>query len=326
MYKRKKTKFMKKIFVTVILFALLFCPKAKSVSLYGFQPASVDSLPIHQFANKPHQMKEVELATFLAKIDKNGKLKSLECKEEENSILLDYIEAYVHTLTFQPAKLKGKKKKSILPFQVLFAKRVYSPQFIFPLEKEILVQDNELFEYACILNELELPKIMSFPSYFADMNLMDSSNRYPFVIQKTNFEDGLVKSIENQMSSYDPFVEQIQSAILYAEIQQPKVMKKLIEDDLYLMVSFFPQLSYPVAPFNGNQYDSTNLFHNHRVRLINRFSSFLSEPIPKSSRSNRFPRKFIASTFRAPIDFLVKIDTLGRAVVVIPGTKNMIIA
>ncbi len=323
MNKRKKTKFMKKNILLIVVFCcLITIGHAESVSLYGFTPASVDSLPGFQPKNKPRQLNEIEFITFVAKIDKKGKLKSIKCVDEKDSLFLKYIDSYMHGLTFQPATVKNKKKKSVLPFQVLFANRVNSPQFFFPLEQDTLVQDYELFENACSLNEIQLPKVLMFPSYFANVNVMDSSNRYPFIIEKISLKENKVTAIENDMSTYDPFIQQIQSAILYAEFSQAKMKKKLQDNPMYLMVSFFPQLSYPVAPFNGNQYDSTQLLNNYRVRFISKFSTLLSEPLPKSSNASRYSRKLLGSMLMNPINTLVRIDTLGRAVALISGTKN----
>lgn len=320
---------MKKIYLIFTISLFLVIPnkvKSESVNLYGFKPVSVDSIPLFQPMTKPIQRKENVFVTLLAEMDKKGDIKSLRPKNKKDSLYFSYVESYIHKLSFKPAILNNKKIKSILPIDIIFSRMVNSPIFNFPLLHDTLIADEELFERTCELNNMQLPKVLLFPPYFSDANPLDSSNRYPYVIEKLTFEKGKIVDIANYLSTYDPFVQQIQSAILYADIQLPKIKGKDISDDLYLMVSFFPQLSYPVAPFDGNSADSSNLFHGHRIRIINTFSHLLSEPIPKRLPSDKFSRKIFGSSFVEPVYVYIKIDTLGKAILLRSGTSHKLIS
>lgn len=316
---------MKKIYLTILISLLLFHAKdvkSDDVNFYGFKPASVDSLLPFQPNNKPIQHKQAVFISFLAEIDKKGNLKKIKTINKKDSQYLSYVEPYLRQLSFSPAKLNNKQIKSILPIDIIFNKKINSPLFKFPLLQDKIIVDNELFERTCTINNLELPQVLSFPPYFSDFNSMDTSNRYPYVIEKIAYEKGEVVGVENYMSTHDPFVQQIQSAILYADIKLPKLKKKELSEDLYLMVSFFPQLSYPIARFDVNSVDSSNLLHHYRVRIINRFSQLLSEPIPKRVPSDRYSRKLFDSNINDSIDILIRIDTLGRAAMIAAGTQR----
>ncbi len=320
---------MKKIYLILgIFFLLLFVNKVRSepVNLYGFTPASVDSVPLFQPKHKPMQREENVFVTLRAEIDKKGKIKSLKPEDEKDSLYYFYVEPYMQKMTFKPAVLNNKKIKSVLPIEIVFSRKIYSPVFRFPLLQDTLIVDNELFERTCKLNNMVLPKVLSFPSYFSDANPSDSSNRYPYVVEKISCANGKIIGIESYMSTHDAFIQQIQSAILYADIQLPKINGEDISGELYLMVSFFPQLSYPVASFNGNSAYSSNLLHRYRIRIINKYSHLLSEPIPKRVPSDKYPRQLFGSSFNEPIKILIQIDTLGKANVRGTGTSHKLIS
>ncbi len=179
-----------------------------------------------------------------------------------------------------------------------------------------------MFEYACELNKVELPKVMTFPSYFSIVNQSDSTGRYPYIVEKLSMNEGKVTNIQNEFSSNDQFLTQIESAILYSDIKQPKIKGKEIAADIYLMVSFFPQLSYPVAPYDAGVNDSSNLMHKYRIKIINKKSKLLSEPIPKRVPSNRYGRQLFDSFFMEAINVYIHIDTSGHASVMRVGTSN----
>ncbi len=118
---------MKKIFITVILcFLFIFVGnvKSKNVSLYGFTPASVDSLPPFKVKKIIRHYNEVVFAGILANIDKKGKVKSLKAVNKKDSLIVPVVELYIKQLSFKPAILNNKKIKSILPIDVVIHKRV----------------------------------------------------------------------------------------------------------------------------------------------------------------------------------------------------------
>ena len=318
---------MNKICLASILCLLLFIPnflQAEQVSLYGFTPASVDSIALFPPGEKPRQEEESVVLRFIAKIDKNGKLKSIKSSNDQNDTYLKYISEYLKNLTYRPAIFDSKKKESLLPIDVVFSKKVNSPIFQFPLVSDTLIYDYELYKQTALLNKQELPQVISFPSYFSVMNVMDSASRYPFILEKVTFEDGKLSNIENVMSTHDAFVGQLESATRFAEFQLPKKKNKNFSGELYLMISFFPQLSYPVGVYKREaDYSSDQLFAKS-VRIVDRNSYFLSEPLPKRKPSDKLARTAIYNSFNQPIDLFIQIDTMGNAYLIREPTTNKV--
>ncbi len=312
-------------FILVAIFIILTAfgvSIAEPVSLHGFTPASIDSIPLFPPGRKPMQMSENVFVQVVVKIDKKGKVKSVKTENKENLKYLKYVESYIKGLKFRPAIRKGKNQNSYLPIDILFNKRIYSPVFSFPVIADTLVLHSVLFAETFSLNKIQLPKVLTFPSYFSDIDIMETSNRYPFVIEKLSYEKGQLSNIENYMSTCDAFKGQIESAILSADIVPPKYKKKEISGDLYLMVSFFSQLSYPTLVFDAQNFDSSNILSQKRVRIINLATKYLSEPLPKRAKSDAYPNGVMSRIRFDPLNVYVRIDTLGETTVFRVGSSN----
>ena len=319
---------MNKICIALTICLLLFLPKfgsASSVSLYGFTPASVDSLPSLMFGMKPIQKSESYLVRLIAEVDKKGKLKSIKAEEESDTRYLKFLEPYIQKLTFKPAIFDFKAKKSLLPIEVQISKVYTSPKFSFPLIADTLILDKELFERAVLLNKREFPEIISFPSYYADINSYDSTNRYPVVIEKITFKEGKLFEIQNEQSTYDAFRDQIESAILYANFKLPALKNNKFSGDIFLMISFFPQINYPTKPYSNLSDYNANLLESHSVRIIDKSYYYLSEPLPKRIPSDKLSRVSSQFVIYEPIEILVYIDTLGNANLVRPPSNSKVV-
>ena len=321
---------MNKILFKVTLCLLLFAQFvfAENDDLYRFKPAYPEELHDFQSDVRIPRIWGNKHVAILVNIDDKGKALKVVPKDISDSLFVRYVEAYVLSIPFIPAKLESKSVESLLPINIVFMRKIKTPDFTFPHYEKQLVDNSQLISDSYKLNGVNPPEIISFPSYFCDVKTTDSSVEYPYLISKVSLDkEGRPTAVSNIKSTIPTFSGQIESAILYGEYAPLTVNGKKHNSEILLMVSFFPLINYPTSDFITQGNDSLPKLEKYRVRIIPQLNSLLCEPLPKRIRDHLMTKNVLDYYLLEPIEAFIRIDTLGKVRIIrVESDKKQIIS
>jgi hypothetical protein len=245
------------------------------------------------------------------KIRKNGSVDKVINGQGADSLVVNYVRTYLSGLEFTPAEVNGKPEKSILPVRVRVQPGVTVPDFFFPVDTDLSVFDQSLFVDAIEAFDVVPPKILQFPSYSCTLQSTDSMRVYPYALLKISLDKaGELTHVSIDTTTYPVFAQQILSATRFAEFAPARVKNKEVSSDALLLVSFFPQVSYPNRGWTADTTWHPSLLEGLQVRLIPARYGILSPPLPRRVPAETYPRA-VAPALYGKISAGLLIDSTG---------------
>ncbi len=306
-----------KIVIALLALMLSTCVSAKSTarpSHFGLALTYPDDVP--QFfaeSNVPYYRLE-RLVTIILDIDENGNNTGVMSESSSDSAFVTYTQAWFETIKFEPAMFGGKKVSSRLPVILQFRPRVRFPDIFFPVDSTGAVIDADLYFKAFGLNDIRLPRIEEFPRYFCDLKWSDTSLIFKYALTKLALdESGRVTDIQEVSSTFPAFTSQIMSAILWADFSPAVVLGTPVPAECFVLISFFPQISYPAPVWRRSDIDSLPPLERFRVRLLPDTVGLLSKPLPSKVPGDEFALAGKHTALRDTVSAVVRIDTTGHA-------------
>ena len=280
--------------------------------LFGFSLPYPKSIPMFSTNQQSLYFNMEKQIPITLKIDKKGKVKKIIPEKKEDSLFVKYVFNYLNNIQFEPALNHNKQVSSKLPLIIQFQPRVYTPDFYFPVNDSLIINDRDLYIKAFRVNEIEAPALISFPSFFGDLKATDSFKIYPVILFKISLDkSGKVTNIENDLSTYPAFTEQLKSAILYAKFSSAKVKGKAVPSETYLLISFFPSNNYPTKEWSLATCQSMKLIECFQVRIFPAKVALLSKPIPKRVPATTYSSNLLPLYVGEEGSVFINIDTLG---------------
>jgi hypothetical protein len=254
-----------------------------------------------------------KLVPLLLEVDKQGRVKSVTPEDSSESAFAAYAEAWLKSIPFEPAIFEGKKTKSRLPILLQFRPRVRLPEIHFPLDSDRVISDADLYYKAYGLNDIRLPRLDEFPSYFCELKWPDSSVSYKYVLVKVELDkSGKVVNTELAHSTFPAYTTPTMSAVLWASFTPATVLGKPVPCECFVLVSFFPYINYPTRVWRRTELDSLSLLEKFRVRLLSDTVGLMSKPLPAWAGGEEFSYSGLRLFVRDTVSARLYIDTSGH--------------
>lgn len=302
-----------KILLVLALTACVGMKTAARPSYFELALAYPHGLPeLVTESNLPYFRTE-RLANVILDIDAEGRVTSARAESSSDSAFAAYAQAWMKSIRFEPATFMGKKVPSRLPVVLQFRPRVRLPDLYFPVDSAGVIADADLYFGAFDLNDIRFPQLEEFPRYFCDLKSQDSSVIFKYVLVKVGLdESGRVTEVEEVSSTYPAFSRQAMSAVLWADFSPAVVQGSPVPGECFVLISFFPQISYPTRPWQRSHLDSLGRSARFRVRLLPDTIGLMSKPLLTRMNSDKFTLAGRHVAFRDTVSVALLVDTTGR--------------
>lgn len=272
---------LRSIYVAILLILASSSSNAQHMQVAGYSLAYPrDSVQTPSEIRFPFMTQERMLSLQL-NISKKGKLEGVTPDDESDSLLAAYCRKAMSKSRFEPARFEGKKVNSNIGIKALFEPGQNRLQLFFPIDHEGQVNDRSLYENSYRANGIEPAELISFPSFYCDLDWSDSLEQSPFVLIKVTLDStGQLIAFEELFSTYPTFTMTISSAALYAQYRPMKVMGRPTESVNFLKVSFYPQLGYPTLPWQQKSSNDYSILRKAQVQFFPDTVGMLDFPLP----------------------------------------------
>ncbi len=279
--------------------------------LYGFAPAYPTSLPLFASPEFRIQPPLERILRLSLEVKKDGSVGKLTTELRGDSMYVNYVRPYLTSLTFVPASVREKPDRSILPVSVRLRPGVAVPDFYFPVDTNLAVNDLSMFTDAVRSFKVMLPRVLEFPSYSATLHSTDTLEVYPYVLLKIALDEkGQLTDARIDKSTYPTFDHQVLSAVKYARFEPARIKNKGIASEAYLLVSFFPSISYPNQGWKADTAWQAGLLAKAQIRLLPAKLGLLSPPLPRRVPGDTYPRT-VAPSLYSRFSAGLNIDSTG---------------
>lgn len=222
------------------------------------------------------------LAWLLLEIDAAGKLVTIVADTVADTTLTGHLAQFMTDMSFEPAMRDGDRVASRLPIAVRIRPGGLMPFVTWPVDTSGRVQDQDLYQKALGLNGVTPPGVVRFPAYHASVKRKDSAAIYPYLIASMTLDSsGAPTAIDLLRSTTPGFSDQLLNACNWAEYTPALVNGVPRACSLYLVISLFPELHYPVTPLDFSQWDSLPRLHQSRVRVVLDSTGPLAKALPR---------------------------------------------
>jgi len=264
-------------------------------------------------SNLPYYTLE-RLIPVILDIDRKGCVTGVAAENLSDSSFANYTQLWLKSIEFEPATFKGKEVQSYLPIIMQFRPKVRLPDLFFPLDTSRSITDADLYFKAFGLNDIRPPQLVQFPSYFCDIKSSDTSVIFKYILTKVTLdESGQVTDVVEVSSTYPAFTQQVMSAILWAKFSPTEVRGTPQPSKCFILVSFFPQISYPTRVWQQDNYDSLYLLERFRVRLLPDTVGLMTKPLPAKLSGSEFTLSGRHTAYRNQVSAFISVDVTGSA-------------
>jgi hypothetical protein len=253
------------------------------------------------------------LVVVILDIDNEGRVTSVAAESSSDSAFARYAQAWIKSMRFEPATFRGKEVPSCLPVTLQFRPKVRLPDIHFPIDSTGAIVDADLYFKIFALNDIWIPRLEEFPSYFCDLKVRDTSIVFKYVLVKVGLDkSGRVTDVEEVSSNYPAFTRQVLSAILWARFSPAIVQSRPMPVECFVLVSFFPQINYPTRVWQSSNLDSLGPLARFRIRLLPDTVGLMSKPLPTVMPGNEFTPAGKYAAFRDTVSAVLSVDDTGR--------------
>ncbi|MEW6051419.1 MAG: hypothetical protein AB1644_10210 [Candidatus Zixiibacteriota bacterium] len=301
--------------LSLALLALCTPPAAASRVDYR---GCILAYPINQevyFARKPAQPPTIErILPAILPVDSSGCVFPPIARDSADSALVATFNDYFRQLDFAPGLVSGIQKAQNLSIGIRVQPRVPFPIVLYPVDSTGQVAHPDLYLETLRQNGFDPPSLISFPWFHADLKPWDTSAVYRYVLLRVSLDSlGHPEEIETVRSTYPAFTQQIASAANYARYDPARVDGTPVRSDCLVLISFFPELSYPSQTWSADAPDTIPLLRRLLVRTVVDTNVLLSLPIPRLASTDELSvgGRIVPAMDSMSVRF--EIDTLGRA-------------
>ena len=308
-------------FLIVLTFAV--SSRAERPETMGFAPAFPKKLPAFETDNRAPFMTDWRDLSFVLHLDKKGRVEDATLTEPGDSSIYTFLEDYFDELRFEPARLDGEKVASLLPVVCRLDPRQPIPQMSFPIDPDRSVANGAEYNRALRLNEIILPAVIKFPSYSADLVSAAKSDACPFVLLQLDLnEGGQVIARKKLLSNYDSYDDQVLSAVLYAEFTPAMVRGRAVVATAWLLVSFYPFVTYPTAIYESSDTAAKSVWDRRRLSILADTTGLMTAPVPRQYPADTISLGSKFTYHRDNLQVSLRIGRDGRASITKAGKTS----
>lgn len=299
--------------IVIVLIAGSVSAQSQRITLYDFAPPYVQSMPKFVGEGRPPMLQHETSIAIQLEVDADGAVTNVSMDPSAHERMADYIDPYLKQLQFTPALFQGQKAPSILPMEVYLWPGDRWPIFTFPVDSLGHLNNRPLYDRCLELNDISLPRVIRFESYFAMPNTDTTTGSYRYALYAIDLDSsGVVLERRILVTTYPVYDEQVKTAILWGEFA-PAVQKgRSIPSTLYLMVSFFGAAAYPTPLWPPDPDSVSNRLEFLRIQNFADQSGLMALPLPQRLPSNIYPLGRDPVLQRDTVSVRIQIDSLGR--------------
>ncbi len=254
---------------------------------------------------------------FTLTVTAGGRVAEVEIDRPADSLYRSRYVDYLESLRFEPGLKDSVRVAMQLPLLMQVGAPGDSPTLFFPVQRNRAVMETGLYLRALSLNGVEPAAILSFPPYHGAVTIADTALLYPYIILRLELDEtGAVTAIDPVFSSAPGINDQLRSAANWATYAPMKINGRAVASTNYLVVSFFPGISYPTCCLEAGRTDSLPILDRARMQLVPDTFGLMNKPIPIAAWTGiqaATHADFLDGRFYAA---RVSIDTLGKAFLV----------
>ncbi|RME20313.1 MAG: hypothetical protein D6800_13270 [Candidatus Zixiibacteriota bacterium] len=228
------------------------------------------------------------------------------------------LDSLLSATRFLPGSFDNQPVVQVIPFKILGFSGQHTLQLAFPVAADTTVKDPFLYGEALRLNEVEMPRIREFPSYFFQFLPDDSSKVYPYLLVRVTLDStGRLVEAETIHNSARSFADQILTAVNWARFRPASVRGEATPVTTWLMISFFPEVSYPTSVLTAKDWSAAPLRERLRVHFLPDTTGLLMPPLPRYHQKGFIRLAKAKNRFYGTVHLPLAIDsnwvaTLGR--------------
>jgi hypothetical protein len=214
-------------------------------------------------------------------VDSLGSVTSLSIADPADSLYEDIYHDYLAAIRFEPGLHSGRPTAMALVVQLRVGAVCTAPHVRFPVEPNRGVVLTDLYWESFRANGIEVPRLVSFPSYYYEFHAPDYWQLYPYIIYRVELDSTGDVTAARLVGPDDPFADQLRLGIhwgQYSPLKRDGVAQASVG---FLIISLFPNLSYP-TPAIDYRADSLSADWDYlRVRFLPDTIGVMVPPVPK---------------------------------------------
>lgn len=290
---------------------------AERPSYLGFEPAYPKTAPPAVGRSSGVEVDADSVRIMTLGISRDGRYISVQAPQGADPSDLKLITSlftYLKKLEFEPARFNGVPVESRVPAQVRFRSGGMAPDIQFAVDWNRQVTDYDLYVLALAINDIKPPRLVRFPSLHAVVGRRDSTDIYPYTLVRLDLnERGRASRVETIRNTLPHFSHQTLSACNWADFEPARVHGHPTPATVYLLVSFFPEVSYPTLPLVNPPADTLMIQMRMGVSVRADTLGLLAKPIPRNVFTDRFTLTGVPGASFSEALVWTEVDTLGNA-------------
>ncbi len=266
-------------------------------------PGSADSL-----GAKPG----IELLRFWLTIDTAGAVANVAPTTAIGSDQLQQIQRFFTRFHFEP----GRRHDSALSCRVIVELSLSTDSAFsrvrFPVSSDTQVSVQDLYLTSLGGNSVQVAAWKRFPWFHATVSSVDTTPipRFALIRVDLGVKGGLTRK-ELVATNYPGFGGQLVNAAGWAGYQPAKVGGKPVASSNFLLVTFYPSISYPTKPLLAAKPDSSTWHRKYLLRMLPDSSGYMSEPIPRAPSTGSLQIPVSPKQSRKSFIFECEVDSSG---------------
>jgi len=287
-------------------------------SAFGYAPAMPKKASEVQITASQPTTSRFAVVDVRLHISRKGKVDSVEAVRTVDQRYATYYDKYLKAFEFEAAEFDGKKVASLLPVSLRVRTSGRYPGIVFPVDFDGRVVEQRRFNRTLQLAGFELPEIEEFPSFHAAVSLYDSLVSAPFtVIEVALDSSGEVTGSDIVFDTYSDFGQQLENAVRWSRFSPIRHDGVPIAGRAFLVVSYFPEISYPTQPYERSRLDSMVFLRRYQFTLLPDTMGLARPPIPARLTGDQWLPGRAGRITALPMTVFIRIDTAGSARVIV---------
>lgn len=247
-------------------------------------------------------------------IDSKGRLVDWSPENRGDSLSASRYRTYFENLIFEPGRVNDTATAMKLLVRLSHDSNGGAPRIVYPVKPDRSVGRADYYWQALGELGVEVPALVSFPSYDFVSESPDRWRRYPYMIFKVWLDiSGRVSHVEFVSGSSERYQKQLRSAIRWGKYRPLKIDGQAVASEAYLVLSLYSSVEYPTQPLAHEAADNFSVWDRTRVQLVADTAGLLAGPIPKKDWSGKLTGQNHLGVPDHLVTGMLTVDSLGES-------------
>lgn len=307
--------------LTVIAFVPVLATTPSIVSArpsyLGFEPAYPRQAPRVEGRFAWYRLDTDSVRIMTLGVSADGRHVAVQMPSGGNPRDIDLVTAlfqYMKGMAFEPARHDGVPVESRVPVLVRFRAGGVVPEVQFTIDWEGRVTDYDLYRLALEINGIEPPRLRRFPPLLSAVRRADSLAQYPYSLVRLDIDTaGRATAVEIVRTTHQGYEHQTVTACNWADFEPARVDGTPTPAPVYVLLSYFPEQSYPTPAWTAPPSDSVIIQMRLSVSVRADTLGLLAKPVPRNVFTEKFTLTEVPGASFSSAGIWAEVDTLGNA-------------